>query len=117
VAHPNEHRFLEGYELFQKGDLDTIRNGYFTDDVVWHSSGNNALSGDAVGIDAVLENFMKTVQMTADHFGSRSMTASPTTSTEWFWGPLGRSATGRTTSGSSPTSRTSRTASWPSRGS
>jgi ketosteroid isomerase-like protein len=51
VAHPNEARFREGYELFGKGALDTLRKEYFTDDIVWHSSGNNALSGDARGME------------------------------------------------------------------
>jgi ketosteroid isomerase-like protein len=68
VAHPNEDRFRGGYEAFGKGDLDALRNEYFTDDIVWHSSGNNALSGDAVGMDAVMENFMKTFQMTGGSF-------------------------------------------------
>src|SRR5437867_2314955 len=68
MAHPNEARFREGYELFGKGDMDTLRKDYFTEDTIWHTAGNNALTGDAVGIDAVMENFMKTFQMTGGSF-------------------------------------------------
>jgi uncharacterized protein len=68
MAHPNEERFRQGYDLFGKGDIDTLRKDYFTDDVVWHASGNNALSGDYEGIDAVMESFMKTFQMTGGTF-------------------------------------------------
>jgi ketosteroid isomerase-like protein len=70
VAHPNEDRFREGYELFGKGDLDALRKDFFTEDTVWHTAGNNALTGDAAGIDAVMENFMKTFQMTGGTFRS-----------------------------------------------
>jgi ketosteroid isomerase-like protein len=68
VAHPNEARFREGYELFGKGDLETLRRDFFTEDTVWHTAGNNALTGDAVGIDAVMENFMKTFQLSGGSF-------------------------------------------------
>lgn len=70
MAHPNEDRFREGYDLFGKGDLETLRTDYFTEDIVWHTSGNNALSGDARGIDEVMQNFVKTFELTGGSFRS-----------------------------------------------
>jgi len=46
VAHPNEQRFRDGYAAFQRGDLDALRNDFFTEDIVWHSPGRDPLSGD-----------------------------------------------------------------------
>jgi ketosteroid isomerase-like protein len=68
VTHPNEDRFREGYELFGKGDIETLRKDYLTDDIVWHSSGNNALTGDARGLDEVTQNFMKTFELSGGTF-------------------------------------------------
>ena len=68
MAHPNEDRFREGYELFGKGDLEILRKDYFTEDTVWHTSGNNALTGDARGIDEVMANFMKTFELSGGTF-------------------------------------------------
>ncbi len=63
MAHPNEDRFREGYEAFQKGDLETV-TGFFTDDVVWHVPGNSPLSGDYRGKDEVLGFFARSMELT-----------------------------------------------------
>jgi ketosteroid isomerase-like protein len=68
MAHPNEDRFRAGYAAFQTGDMDALRNEYLTSDVVWHSPGNNPLSGDHKGIDDVLANFGKTMEVTGGTF-------------------------------------------------
>jgi ketosteroid isomerase-like protein len=68
VAHPNEDRFRQGYELFGKGDLDTLRKDYFTEDAVWHSAGDNALTGDYEGVDAVMQSFVKTFELSGGSF-------------------------------------------------
>jgi ketosteroid isomerase-like protein len=43
VAHPNETRFREGYAAFQRGDIEALRNDFFTDDIVWHSPGTHVV--------------------------------------------------------------------------
>jgi ketosteroid isomerase-like protein len=68
VAHPNETRFREGYAAFQRGDIEALRNDYFTEDVVWHSSGKNRLSGDYRGIDEVMRAFGKLLEATGGDF-------------------------------------------------
>src|SRR5258708_34769116 len=62
-----EARLRQGYENFDKGDLDAIR-GDFAPDTVWHSGGSNILTGDYKGIDDVFAYFMKIVQETGGTF-------------------------------------------------
>jgi ketosteroid isomerase-like protein len=64
VAHPNEQRFRDGYDAFGRGDVDALRNEYFTEDIVWHSPGRNPLSGDYRGIDEVMKSFQDFFQRT-----------------------------------------------------
>jgi uncharacterized protein len=68
MAHPNEDRFRAGYEAFQTGDMDALRNEYLAPDIVWHSPGNNPLSGTDKGVDEVLANFGKTMELTGGTF-------------------------------------------------
>jgi len=63
MAHPNEDRFRAGYAAFSSGDMDALRNEFFTEDVVWHSPGRNPLSGDFKGVDEVLANFAKSFEL------------------------------------------------------
>jgi len=51
--HPNLERARAGYEAFAQGDMATV-NELFADDIVWHSGGNNILTGDYEGKEAVL---------------------------------------------------------------
>lgn len=60
-------RLREGYAAFGRGDLDALR-GLFSPDMVWHVGGNNPLSGDYKGIDAVFEFFGKIFAETAGTF-------------------------------------------------
>lgn len=38
----------KGFEAFANGDMDTLQQ-LFTDDIVWHTAGDNILSGDYKG--------------------------------------------------------------------
>lgn len=59
----NVDRMRRGYEAFGKGDLDALRE-LFSPDIVWHSGGNNPLTGDYKGIDEVFGLFGKLFEMT-----------------------------------------------------
>jgi len=56
-------RMRRGYDAFARADLDAIRE-FFAPDVVWHSGGDNALSGDYKGIDEVFTYFGKIFELT-----------------------------------------------------
>ena len=59
----NVERMRRGYDAFAKGDLDTLRE-LFSPDIVWHSGGNNPLTGDYKGIDEVFGYFGKIFEAT-----------------------------------------------------
>ena len=59
----NIERMRRGYDAFAKGDLDTLRD-LFSPDIVWHSGGNNPLTGDYKGIDEVFGYFGKIFEAT-----------------------------------------------------
>lgn len=63
MAHPNEDRFRAGYAAFSSGDMEALRNQFFTEDIVWHASGRNPLSGDYKGVDDVLGMFAKSFEL------------------------------------------------------
>ena len=54
TEHPNAAAARRSYEAWNSGDLDVIR-AYFTDDIVLHFAGNNAMSGTYRGQDAVMD--------------------------------------------------------------
>lgn len=54
--HPNLEIARKGYEAFASGDMDTLM-ATLADDIVWHTAGDNILSGDKVGKEAVLNFF------------------------------------------------------------
>jgi ketosteroid isomerase-like protein len=54
--HPNVEIARKGYEAFASGDMEAVM-ATLADDIVWHTPGNNILSGDKVGKDAVLNFF------------------------------------------------------------
>ena len=63
----NVELMRKGYESFAKGDLDALRD-LFSPDVVWHSGGDNPLTGDYKGIDEVFGLFAKLFEMTGGTF-------------------------------------------------
>ena len=67
IAHPNVDLLNQGYDAFEKGDLETIR-GLFTDDVVFHVPGRSKLAGDKRGNDEVLGFFGELVQLSDGTF-------------------------------------------------
>jgi ketosteroid isomerase-like protein len=54
--------------VFQRRDIEALRNDYFTEDVVWHSPGRNPPSGDYRGIDEVMVAFGKLLEATGGNF-------------------------------------------------
>jgi ketosteroid isomerase-like protein len=56
MAVDNLNVLRDGYQAFASGDLARLGE-LFADDIVWHTPGNNPLSGDYRGKDAVLALF------------------------------------------------------------
>ena len=52
AEHPNVALLRKGYEAFAKGDMATLTQQW-SEDMVWHWSGNTPFSGDHKGRDAV----------------------------------------------------------------
>jgi hypothetical protein len=67
--HPNLTTARTGYEAFARGDLAAVSD-LFSDDIVWHSGGNNILTGDYEGKEAVLGYFGQLMQETGGSFSN-----------------------------------------------
>jgi uncharacterized protein len=67
MAHPNEELARKGYEAFGKGDMQTVGE-LFADDIVWHASGRNQLSGDYNGKEQVFGMFAQLQELTGGTF-------------------------------------------------
>ena len=65
--HPNLERARSGYEAFASGDLATVSD-LLADHIVWHSGGNNILTGDYEGKEAVLGFFGRLMQESGGSF-------------------------------------------------
>lgn len=65
--HPNLASARAGYEAFAVGDLATVGD-LLADDIVWHSGGDNILTGDYVGKEAVFGYFARLLQETGGAF-------------------------------------------------
>ncbi len=61
--HPNVDLVRRGYAAFGSGDMDTLRE-LISADVVWHSGGDNPLSGSYEGLDATLGLFGRLFETT-----------------------------------------------------
>lgn len=61
--HPNAELLRRGYAAFSAGDMDTV-SSLFAEDITWHNPGNNPLSGDYVGKEAVFGFFGKLMELT-----------------------------------------------------
>jgi ketosteroid isomerase-like protein len=60
----NAQALRKGYEAFQTGNLDLLRDELFDANIVWHVPGKSPLSGDFRGTAAVLELFGKQFEET-----------------------------------------------------
>ena len=67
AEHPNLERARKGYEAFGKGDMETVSE-LMDDGIVWHVSGDNPLSGDYEGKDAIMGYFGRLMQETGGTF-------------------------------------------------
>lgn len=67
AQHANVQRSRRAYEAFGKGDMETVGK-LLADDVVWHVGGNNPLSGEYRGKDAVFGFFGKLMEVTGGTF-------------------------------------------------
>jgi uncharacterized protein len=56
MAHPSEELVRRGYEAFNKGDVETLRQ-VFADTTIFHEPGRSPISGDYQGLDQVLGFF------------------------------------------------------------
>jgi uncharacterized protein len=59
----NVDRLRQGYEAFQSGNLDSVKE-FLAEDIVWHVPGNNPFSGDYKGRDEVISFFARSMQET-----------------------------------------------------
>ncbi len=67
-ATANIEALRRGYEAFQTGNLDLLRDELFDKDIVWHSPGRHQLAGDFKGTDAVIALFVKQFELTDGTF-------------------------------------------------
>ena len=65
--HPNAALLRKGYDAFAKGDTAALTE-LFSEDAVWHLSGDNLISGEHKGRDAVFAVFAKTMELTGGTF-------------------------------------------------
>ncbi|MFI8187556.1 nuclear transport factor 2 family protein [Streptomyces sp. NPDC085946] len=56
AEHPHAMLVRQGYEAFQRGDMDTLR-GMMTGDCTHHVPGSHPLAGDHKGIDAIIDYY------------------------------------------------------------
>ena len=67
AEHPHITLFHQAHEAFERGDQEAMR-GWFADEFVWHEPGDNALTGDYVGADAVFGLFDRIARATEGRF-------------------------------------------------
>ena len=67
AEHPNAARIRDGYAAFAKGDF-TVLNDLFAEDLLWHDTGRNQLSGEYRGREAVYELFGKLMEVSEGSF-------------------------------------------------
>lgn len=66
-AQENAAIIRRGYELFNSGNLDELKQ-LFAEDVVWHPGGRGRLAGDKRGRDAAFAYFGQLGEMTGGTF-------------------------------------------------
>jgi uncharacterized protein len=67
MAHPNEELVRRGFDAFNTGDVNMLRE-LFHQDAVWHAPGRNPVAGDHQGVDAILGFFARTMEVTGGTF-------------------------------------------------
>ena len=67
TEHPNATLVRRGYQAFNAGDLATLKE-LFADDIVEHQPGNNVMTGDYKGRDAVFGFYGRLAQETGGTF-------------------------------------------------
>jgi ketosteroid isomerase-like protein len=67
MAHPNEDLMRKAYDAFNAGDMEAL-GAIFADDIVFHSPGTSAISGDFKGQDQVFGQFGKIAELTNGTF-------------------------------------------------
>ena len=67
MAHANEDLVRQGYKAFGEGDLETLRSLY-APDAVHVATGNNPLSGEYNGVDAILGYYGKLFELSDGTF-------------------------------------------------
>jgi uncharacterized protein len=65
--HPNAARIKGGYTAFANGDFAAL-DDLFAEDLLWHVSGRNQLSGEYRGRDAVYGFFGRLMEVTEGSF-------------------------------------------------
>ncbi len=68
MAHPNEELLRRGYDAFNKGDLDFLRNEVFSEDVIARVPGRSQIAGEYKGIDQVFGLFGKLAELSGGTF-------------------------------------------------
>jgi uncharacterized protein len=63
AEHPNVARIRNGYAAFAKGDF-AVLNDLFAEDLLWHEPGQNQLTGNYRGREAVYGFFGKLMEVT-----------------------------------------------------
>ena len=75
TEHPNAATAWRTFEAWNSGRLDVIRE-YFSEDVVLHFAGNNAMSGTYRGLDAVMDAMGRASQGWGPHTEVEALLAS-----------------------------------------
>jgi ketosteroid isomerase-like protein len=74
AEHPDAQLVREGYDAFAAGDMEWM-NEHLHENVVWHAPGDNKLSGDHRGREAVLAFFARTVELAIPSFDIHDVVA------------------------------------------
>jgi hypothetical protein len=66
-VHPNVEQLQRGYKAFGDGDMDVLAE-IIPENAVWHVGGNNQLTGDYRGRDAIFGYFAKLMELSNGTF-------------------------------------------------
>jgi len=63
IEHPNATRVRRAHAAFKAGDIDTVRELFDWEGIVWTVPGRSRVSGVDVGMEAVFANFGRCVEL------------------------------------------------------